>query len=132
MTGRTVTAVGVVFRRGISDEGRQLTQTFSRGVGARFLQDCRSVNGHRQRRFRLRRRDVRTGHDNALGRGFAAGGGREGRVWHASGSGSPSLLRERARGDEERNSDADYESSSGGILTVLDVFRIISFSMVFG
>jgi hypothetical protein len=63
---RTVTAVGVVLRRSVTDKRRQLTQTFHRGVRALLLQDSRGVDSDRQRRFRLCRRDVRAGDDHSV------------------------------------------------------------------
>ncbi len=94
-----VTAVRIIFRGCVSDEGRQLTQTFDRGIRTLLLQDFRGVNGDRQSRFRFRRRNVRTSHDDSLGGGFCR--------WRR-------CLRVGARGDEERKSDADCESRAEG------------------
>ena len=65
-----VATVRIIFRRRITDKGRQLAQTFDRGIGALLLQDFGGIDRDRQRRFRLRSRDVGTGHDDALGYRF--------------------------------------------------------------
>ncbi len=96
--GGTVTTVGVVFRGDVTDEGGQLTQAFHRGVGALLLQDSGGINRDRQGRFGFRGGDVGTGHDDAIGRGDRAAGGR--------------LLGESAGGEKEGNAEADCESRS--------------------
>ena len=93
-------AVRIVFRLSVSDEGRQLAQTFDRGIGALLLQDFGRINGYRQRRFRFGGGNVRTGHDDSLGCCFGGRGCRR--------------LRVGAGGDEERKSDADCESRAEG------------------
>ena len=115
MNACTVTAVRVVFGNRVTDEGRQLTQTFDRGVGALFLQDFRRVNGDRQGRFRFRGRDIRTRHDDSLGGRF----GCRGLNWRVRRSGTRTwrrVLRVRASrlGKELRRR---LREPSGGILT---------------
>ena len=75
------------------------------GVGALLLQDGRGVNRYRQGRFGFRSRDVGTGHDDA-----SVVAVRQLRAGARSSVGAASLLRKSARGDEERNSEADCES----------------------
>ncbi len=116
----SVTAVRVVFRDGVTDEGRQLAQTFNRGVGALFLQDFRGVNGDRQGRFRFRGRDIRSRDDDSLGGGFRGSGRRPGSVagscayaLAAIRKGTPTLTARAARRDPN----------------VCSTFLIISFSI---
>ena len=65
--GCAIAAIGVIFRLGVSDKGRKLTQSFHRRIGARFLEPLGRVGGHRNRGLLLRGRNVRTGNDDSLG-----------------------------------------------------------------
>ena len=53
-----VTAVRIVFCGSVTDERRQLAQSFHRRIGALLAQDFRRVNRHRQGRFGFRSRNV--------------------------------------------------------------------------